>query len=100
MLVVGLVLRFLGVDTNGNAVPTNTSFSAEILVFLLPAIWGIILNCLSSEETYSCLNRRCSSINCVRLNNSASKQIILDFITRAYGKLKEISERKKLTVDC
>lgn len=81
-VVVGHVLGVLGVDANGNAVPTNTSFRAENLVSLLPAIWGF-LNCLSYEESIL-LFKSTLQYHKMCQPNSASKRVLLDFITRVY----------------
>jgi hypothetical protein len=81
-IVVGHVLSVLGVDSDGNTVSTSSSFRAENLVSLLPAIWGF-LNCLSYEESVTLFkatlqyHRSCQP-------NAASKRVLLDFITRVY----------------
>lgn len=81
-MVVGHVLGVLGLDAEGNAVATSTSFRTENLLSLLPAIWGF-LNCLSYEESITMFRATVGYYDACQ-PNSASKRVMLDFIIRAY----------------
>ncbi|KAI8647896.1 Rix1 complex component [Parasitella parasitica] len=80
--VVGHVLGVLGLDAAGNSVSTNSSFKAENLVSLLPAIWGF-LNCLNYEDSIIMFKAALGYYH-VCQPNSTSKRVMLDFITRVY----------------
>jgi pre-rRNA-processing protein IPI1 len=80
--VVGHVLGVLGLDAEGNAVATSTSFRPENLISLLPAIWGF-LNCLSYEESITMFRATVGYYEACQ-PQSASKRVMLDFIIRAY----------------
>jgi hypothetical protein len=80
--VVGHVLGVLGLDAEGNAVATSSSFRTENLVSLLPAIWGF-LNCLSYEESITMFRATVGYYEACQ-PNSASKRVMLDFIIRAF----------------
>lgn len=81
-IVVGHVLGALGVDANGNTVPTSSSFRAENLISLLPAIWGL-LNCLDYDESTAMFKATLQYYKICQ-PNSPSKRVLLDFITRVY----------------
>ncbi|OBZ82599.1 Testis-expressed sequence 10 protein, partial [Choanephora cucurbitarum] len=81
--VVDHVLTLLGYGNENNQMTTtSSSFSADHLTSLLPALWGF-LNCLEYEESISVFRATLQYYHSCQ-PNSASKKVLLNFITRAY----------------
>ncbi|KAI8385752.1 Rix1 complex component [Blakeslea trispora] len=75
--VVQHVLALLGHEQQ-----TSSSFSADHLTSLLPAIWGF-LNCLAYEESLVVFRATLQYYHACQ-PNAASKKVLLNFITRVY----------------
>ncbi|KAL4211496.1 Rix1 complex component [Rhizopus microsporus] len=79
--VVSFVFESLGYQVNDTMTSGSSSFRADNLVSLLPAIWGF-LNCLSNEESMSLFDAVMSFQK--KCQAPTTKKIASDFIIHIY----------------